>query len=184
MAKVLFNSLSWLEANASDYVDDYLDCTDRTKEEFESEDELLDAVRDWLQEQTEYDWRDFLDQCSEEKPNHCLVTGYFMAWDGPKEGGKVFKNLETAVSGIIMDGDSNPVFSITDEGILVLDETHHDAPCSGNHYEFKILTAAGEKYYEKHINDDRRTLHEALKEKGRSRDVDPKIFGFDTVTLK
>ncbi len=178
MKKVLFNSLSWLEANASDYVDDYLDCADRTKEEFGSEDELLGAVRDWLQEGTDCDWRDFLDQCSEEKPNHCLVTGYFMAWDGPKEGGQVFKDLRTAVSNIIMEGDSNPVFSITDDGILVLDETHHDAPCDGNHYEFKILTAAGEKYYEKHINDDRRTLHEALKGNKRSRDVNTKIFGF------
>ena len=178
MAKVLFNSLSWLEANAEEHVDEYLDCTDRTKEEFESEDDLLEAVEDWLEGQTEYNWRDFLDQCSEEKPNHCLVTGYFMAWDGPKEGGMVFKDLRTAVSNIIMDGDSNPVFSITDDGILVLDETHHDAPCNGNHYEFKILTAAGEKYYEKHINDDRRTLHEALKENKRSRNVDTKIFGF------
>ena len=60
----------------------------------------------------------------------------------------------------------------------MLDETHHDAPCNGNHYEFKILTATGEKYYEKHINDDRRTLHEALKQNKRSRNVDTKIFGF------
>lgn len=178
MGKILFDSQSYLDCNAEEFIDEYLDCVDKTREDFADEAELLEAVESWLADQTEFEWDDFKDQCGEEENNHVLVTGYFMSWMGPQQGGKIFKNLESAVTGIIMSGDSHPVFSITEDGVMVLDETHHDAPCSGNHYEFKVLTAAGEKYYEKHINDDRRTLHEALKEHKRSRDVNTKIFGF------
>ena len=181
MSKVLFDSMSWLHELAKDHIDSYLDCADRTRDEFKDESELLEAVEEWLQENTEYEWKDFKDQCEDEEKHHCLVTGYFMSWMGPQEGGKVFKDLASAVSDIIMDGDSNPVFSINDEGILVLDETHHDAPTSGNHYEFRILTATGEKYYEKHCNDDRRELHEALKLRGRTRNVNIKIFGYNSL---
>ena len=184
MNKVLFDSLAWLNENPKEYVDDFLECMGQTKGDFENEEKLLEKVTQWLQESHEGDWEDFLDECSKEEERHVLVTGYFKAWDGPHEGGLIFKDLRTAASGTIMKGDSHPVFSLTDEGMLVLDETHHDAPCSGNHYELRVLTAAGEKYYEKHLNDDRRTLHEALKEKNRSRNVNVKIFGFDTVTLK
>lgn len=182
MNTVLFDSLAWLDEDPREYVDDFLACVGRTKEDFKDEDELLGKVAEWLQDNTERYWDDFLEECSDEK-GYVLVTGYFMAWDGPREGGKVYADLRTAVRGIIMD-DSHPIFSLTDDGVLVLDETHHDTPCKGNHYEFKVLTSNGKKYYEKHINDDRRTLHEALKEKDRSRNVNPKIFGFDTVTLK
>ena len=181
---ILFDSLAWLDEDPKEYVDDFLECTEQTKEGFENEEKLLEAVTEWLREGHEGDWEDFLDECSKEEEHHVLATGYFKAWNGPREGGLIFKDLQTAVSGIIMDGDSHPIFSLTNEGMLVLDETHHDAPYDGNHYEFRILTAKGEKYYEKHLNDDRRTLYEALKEKNRSRNVNVKIFGFDTVTLK
>ncbi len=181
MAKTLFNSMSWLNESVDDHIDEYLESQEKTREDFRDEEELREAVGEYLQDNTQCEWEYFQEQCGKEKEHHCLVTGYFMAWNGPREGGKVFKNLETAVSNIIMDGDSSPVFSITDDGVLVLDETHHDAPCSGNHYEFKILTATGEKYYEKHINDDRRTLCEALKLHKRSRNVNIKIFGFKTL---
>ena len=182
MSKVLFDSLAWLDENPREYVDEFLECTQKTKEDFKNEEELLKGVTEWLQNNNEYDWDDFLKECSDEK-GYVLVTGYFMAWDGPCEGGLIYKDLRTAIQRTIMD-DSHPIFSLTDDGVLVLDETHHDAPIKGNHYEFRVLTSNGKDYYEKHINDDRRTLHEALKEKGRSRNVDPKIFGFDTVTLK
>ena len=182
MDKVLFDSLAWLDENPREYVDEYLDCVRLTKEDFKDENELLENVRDWLQSNNELYWDDFLEECSGEK-GFVLVTGYFMAWDGPREGGLIYKDLKTAIQRTIMD-DSHPIFSLTEDGVLVLDETHHDAPSKGNHYEFRVLTSDGKEYYENHINDDRRTLHEALKEKGRSRNVDPKIFGFDTVTLK
>lgn len=176
MSKVLFDSLSWMELDASEYIDDYLDCSDHTREDFKDEESLLEAVREWLQNNSEWDWRDFLEQCGNETSNHCLVTGYFMSWRGPQAGGKIYKDLETAVQSILMDGDSHPVFSINDEGDLVLDETHHDAPCSGNHYEFRILTKRGETYYDNHADEDRRTLHENLKLCGRTRKVNTKIF--------
>lgn len=185
MDKVLFDSLAWLDENPREYVDEYLECTRKTKEDFKNEEELLRQVTEWLQDNNGCYWDDFLEECSSEK-DPVLVTGYFMAWDGPREGGVVYKDLRTAVSSVIME-DSHPIFSITDEGLLVLDETHHDAPTKGNHYEFRVLTQKGNQYYEKHFYDqydNRRALCEALKEKGRSRNVDPKIFGFDTVTLK
>ena len=181
MSKVLFDSMSWLDESAADHIDNYLDCTDRTRDEFKNEAELLEAVEEWLQENVEYEWKDFLDQCENEEKHHCLVTGYFMSWMGPQEGGRVFEDLASAVSGVLMDGDSHPVFSINDEGVLVLDETHHDAPTSGNHYEFRILTTSGEKYYENHINDGRKTLCEALKLRKRSRNVNIKICGFNSI---
>ena len=182
MSKVLFDSMAWLNENPADHIDEYLDCTGQTKDDFKNRhgvydpELLLSYVREWLSDNSEWDWRDFLEQCREEEPHHCLVTGYFMSWMGPQAGGKIYKDLESAVSGSILDGDSHPIFSINDEGMLVLDETHHDAPCNGNHYEFRILTKRGEQYYENHKDDDRRTLHEALKEKGRSRNVNIKIF--------
>lgn len=185
MDKVLYDSLAWLNENPREYVDEYLECVKLTKEDFKNEEELLGKVVDWLQSNTGHYWNDFLEECSHEKGS-VLVTGYFMAWDGPREGGVVYKDLRTAVSSVIMD-DSHPIFSITDEGLLVLDETHHDAPSNGNHYEFRVLTQKGRQYYEKHFYDqydNRRALCEALKEKSKSRNVDPKIFGFSTVTLK
>lgn len=181
MSKVLFDSMSWLDVNAADYVDDYLDCCDKQRSDFSNEEDLLEAVQEWLQDNVEWEWRDFVEQCEDEENHHCLVTGYFMSWMGPQAGGKVYKNLAAAVSGIIMDGDSHPIFSLSDEGVLILDETHHDAPCSGNHYEFRILTKSGETYYNNHCNDDRRTLHGNLKLRGRTRNVNIKIFGFNSI---
>lgn len=108
-----------------------------------------------------YAWEDFTMGLSNE-PVPVVVTGYFMSWMGPQAGGKVFPSLRRAIQNIIMD-DSHPVFSINDEGDLVLVETHHDAPCSGNKYTFKVLTATGIKWYEKNKeNCDRRTLCETL----------------------
>ncbi len=177
MKKVLFDSLSYLDLNASEHIDEYLECTGYSREDFDDENDLLEKVKEWLQSNTEWEWNDFKEQCSQEIPNHCLVTGYFMSWMGPQQGGKIYKDLETAVQSILMEGDSHPIFSINDEKNLVLDETHHDAPSSGNHYEFRILTARGEKYYANHAGDDRRTLHENLKLCGRTRKVNIKIFG-------
>lgn len=174
MSKVLFDSQAWLNNNPADYIEEFLDITGSRKEDFRNEEELLEAVSDWLYTQSQYDWEDFLDQLKTEQ-GHCLVTGYFMSWMGPQKGGKVFKDLATAASNILLD-DSHPVFSINKDGLLVLDETHHDAPCHGNHYEFRILTANGEKYYEKHCNDDRRSLCEALLERKRSRNIKLKTF--------
>ena len=178
--KKLFDSMSWLYANVEDHIDDYLDCSGKQREDFENENKLHEAVRDWLYEESQYDWEYFVEQCEHEEKHHCLVTGYFMAWNGKQEGGKVYSNLSSAVSSILMD-DSHPVFSLTDDGMLILNETHHDAPCSGNYYEFRILTDAGEKYYENHCNDDRKTLCEALKLRKRTRNVNIKIFGFNSV---
>lgn len=176
MSKVLFDSLAWMNKGAEEYVQDYLMCTDHEVTDFDSYEGLMKAVEEWIPETVEWEWEDFISQCEDETKNHCLVTGHFMSWMGPQAGGKVYKDLATAVRSIIMD-DSHPVFSINDDGNLVLDETHHDAPVSGNHYEFLILTASGERYYANHYNDDRRTLCENLKLNGKTRKVNTKIFG-------
>ena len=174
MTKVLFDSQSWLTADPKDYIDEYLNCCDQTREDYTDEENLLEHVVEWLQEQTTYEWEDFQELASKEK-GHCLVTGYFMSWMGPQEGGKVYKNLETAIGNIIMD-DSHVIFSIDENGLITLDETHHDAPCKGNHYEFRILTDKGETYYNTHCNGNRKTLCEALLEKGRSRGANLNSF--------
>ncbi|MBQ0142035.1 MAG: hypothetical protein KBT06_04425 [Prevotellaceae bacterium] len=95
-------------------------------------------------------WDDFFESISD-KTNPVIITGYFMAWDGKKEGHMVRKNLYQAVRDILMD-DSSPIFSFDESDNFVLDETHHDAPVSGNHYVFHVLTDAGVKWYEENKN--------------------------------
>jgi hypothetical protein len=174
MKKVLFDSQSWLKENPADHVEEFLECTSANRENYANETDLLGAVHEWLQDLVQYDWEDFLELTTKEE-GRCLVTGYFMSWMGPQEGGKVFASLTSAIKEMVMD-DSHIIFSIDENGLLTLDETHHDAPCKGNYYEFRILTSVGNKYYNSHCNDDRRSLCEALLTNKRSRNVKLKTF--------
>lgn len=160
MLKVLYDSQSWMNVNPEDYIDEYLECTGRTRDDFKTVETnlgviwdgpaaLREAVQDWLYENNEYEWNDFLELAAKVK-GKCLVKGTFMAWNGPKPCGAVFDSLAKAIQESILDGDSHPIFSINKEGHLYLDETHHDSPCAGNHYEFYILTARGEQFYGTH----------------------------------
>jgi len=141
-----------------------------------SDDEAYDEISYLLEE----DWHNFLSECGNEKDMPVVVTGYFMSWMGPQRGGKVYSSLKDACSNIIMDESTPiwPIWSFDDNGVFVLNETHHDAPCSGNHYEFRVLTAKGNQYYKKHIDDDRMNLCETLANNSEyNRNVNPKIFG-------
>ena len=134
-------------------------------------------VDDYIYETIQQDWEFFISDCEDEENIPVVVTGYFMSWKGPQEGGKVYPNLKQAVRNIILN-DSSPVFSFNDDNVFVLDETHHDAPVSGNHYEFRVLTKKGNSYYQNHKEDDRRELCEHLiNTEGLTRNVNPKIFG-------
>ena len=159
MLKVLFDSQSWLDQNPADYVDEFLECTGRTRDDykpivtnlgmvFDGAARLNEDILDWLQENTLQDWEDFLEEASKVE-GKCLVKGYFMAWNGKKPCGKIFNSLSEAIKNAVMD-DSHPIFSIDEEGHLILDETHHDAPYAGNHYEFSILTKTGENFLNSH----------------------------------
>ena len=61
MEKVLYDSLSWLNKNPADYIDEFLDCTGHTRDEYRSEEDLLETVTYWLECQSRYDWDDFLE---------------------------------------------------------------------------------------------------------------------------
>ena len=184
MQRLLFDSLSWLDIKLEDDIPNYLEATGQKESDFASHEALRQATSQWELEKTQEDWEIFLDLLREEEPNHCLVTGYFMAWDGKREGGNVYTDLATAVQEVILD-DSRIKISITDEGVLVLDETHHDAPVNGNHYEFRILNSRGESFLEDHKTGDfgygRRELCETLKNDKYSRNVDYRIFGFESL---
>lgn len=157
----LFDSFAWETISPEELTKSYLECTEQTEQDFASKNALEEAVNEWAINNTEEEWNYFLENLRKVK-GPCVVTGYFMSWSGPQEGGKVYSSLEAAAQGIIMD-DSHPIFSITKDGVLLLDETHHDAPCKGNHYEFRLLNAKGKIFYEKYKNQDRRSLCEALK---------------------
>lgn len=119
-------------------------------------------------------WNDFTYSLSKTS-GYVVITGYFMSWMGPRSGGLVCPSLKTAVETIVMD-DSHPIFSIDSDGDFVLDETHHDAPCAGNHYVFRVLTKKGATWYENNVNRyDKRTVCEKLfNTKGYSRKVNSK----------
>ena len=157
MLKVLFDSQAWLGENPNDYIDEFLECVGRTRDDykpivtnlglvFDGAARLNNDILEWFQENSLCDWEDFLAEAKKVQ-GKCLVKGYFMAWNGKKPCGKVFDSLAEAIQNSVMDGDSHPIFSINKEGHLYLDETHHDSPCAGNHYEFYILTARGEQFY-------------------------------------
>lgn len=182
MTHTLFDSQSWLSVNVEDYVDEYLDCSDQSREDFSSEEALHEAVYDWLSDNTRWEWEDFLDNAKKVN-GPCVVTGYFMSWMGPQEGGKVYPSLADAISNVIMD-DSHAVFTIDENGLIVLSETHHDAPCSGNHWEFRVLSAAGKKYYNRHKDSNRRTLCETLVKEGNTRRIPLKAFYLSKADFK
>ena len=170
MNKVLFDSQAWLGENPNDYIDEFLDCTGRTRDDyktvvtnlgviFDGPARLTNDILDWFQENSLCDWEDFLAEARKVQ-GKCLVKGVFMAWNGPRPCGKVSNSLADAIQDSIMDGDSHPIFSIDKEGHLFLDETHHDSPCAGNHYEFSILTKLGENFLES--NKDRMSAWDML----------------------
>lgn len=179
---VLFDSESWATLNPEEYVKEYLDINERSENEFENRDQLLYEVKEWLRENVEWDWRDLLEM-ARKIDGPCVLTGYFMAWNGKREGGRIFSSLENAIQNSIMD-DSHPIFSITREGVLILDETHHDAPCSGNHYEIKLLSKKGEAWYEAHKDMDRKTICEHLQLKGLTKRIPLKTFNVEISQFK
>ena len=111
-------------------------------------------------EDSDWEFEMFLDSLKE-RDTPTVVTGYFMTWNGKQYGGKIFHSLRAAVGDIVME-ESTPIFSVTKEGDMILDEAHHDAPVKGNHYEFRIITTRGMNYLNTHQYESRRTLCEKL----------------------
>lgn len=79
-----------------------------------------------------------------------MVYGYFMAWDGKKEGTK-FITTKNIFRGVILDmlleetGFESVDFFADEEGRLVIEEYHHDSPVVPNHYVVCRLTKKGKK---------------------------------------
>lgn len=95
-----------------------------------------------------------------------LVTGYFMAWNGKQEGGIIVYN--TTLWGVMNriclyeTEDSLRVF-IRDDGIIIVEETHHDSPVVPNHYEIRVVTNKGLQLINKKEDAlSRRELHQLL----------------------
>lgn len=134
-----------------------------------------DQYEDICEYQDDYD--DVMYKMLTEK-NMCVMTGYFMAWDGKKEGGFVAVNLGNAVAKALLGG-TEPIFKFDENGVFTVVETHHDAPVNGNVYKFRILTKKGKAFYEENSSEmGRRSLCETLfKSDEYSRNVDLSIFG-------
>lgn len=134
------------------------------KEHCEANDIKYDPnnIYDWLDDALNQEWNNFLENIAEDQEDlRVLVTGTFMAWNGPQKGGKIFKTLKDAVSGMLLE-DSTFNFYIDDKKNFCVDEWHHDSPVVPNHYEFKYITAKGEKWLETHGESHSAECHDGL----------------------
>ena len=168
----LFDSLSYLDIEPEDYVEEYLCHTGTEEADYENHKDLLKKIVDDF---NYIEWESFLEQCRNEENRACLMTGYAMFGDRTCEVKRLYMNLTDAVRKSRL-GYLHTIFSINDAGVFVSDQTNHDVPCDSRHYEYLILTDAGEKFYKKHQGMKLEKIYEALKLHGRSRNVNIKIF--------
>lgn len=134
----------------------------RITEQVITEDVVLFDSNDYLDSETEIeemaDWDNLMYDLENTGP--VVLTGYFMAWDGKKEGGIISPSAAAAIQKAMLD-NSHIIISITN-GVLTMDETHHDAPISGNHYTIRKLTKKGLKWLDAHYNLSRREQCETV----------------------
>lgn len=116
----------------------WYDADDIPSEQIES---ILCSLRD-------EDWMVVIDEFDRfTKDNTLICTGTVQRWDGYYDGGTMIKNsydLRELLS-------EYPHIKIYDEGgHLMIVASHHDGT---DRFELKVLTKAGEKYYENHYGD-------------------------------
>lgn len=95
-----------------------------------------------------------------------LVTGYFMAWNGKQEGGMII--YHTTLCGVmsricLCETEDSPKVFIRDDGIIIIEETHHDSPVVPNHYEIRVVTKKGIQLINEEEDElSKRELHQLL----------------------
>ncbi len=95
-----------------------------------------------------------------------LGTGYFMAWSGKQEGGIIVYN--TSLWGMInrmclFETEDGPRVFIRDDGIIIIEETHHDSPVVPSHYEIRVITNKGKQLINEMEDElSKRELHQLL----------------------
>lgn len=95
-----------------------------------------------------------------------LVTGYFMSWHGKQEGGMIvyYETLREVMSRICLyETEEGPRVFIRDDGIIIIEETHHDSPVVPSHYEIRIVTKKGKQLINEEDDElSPRELHQLL----------------------
>lgn len=95
-----------------------------------------------------------------------LGTGYFMAWNGKQEGGIIVYNTSlwwVMIRMCLFETEDGPRVFIRDDGIIIIEETHHDSPVVPNHYEIRVVTKKGIQLINEEEDElSRRELHQLL----------------------
>jgi len=94
-----------------------------------------------------------------------IMHGYFMAWNGKQEGGKIIRSSLEFLDVLRMNDSRLEVYD--EKGVFKIDQWHHDAPVYPNHYELKRLTKLGMEVALNDEYDSRRELIEALRDNPR-----------------
>ncbi|MBR7176999.1 MAG: hypothetical protein IKD26_02160 [Clostridia bacterium] len=104
-----------------------------------SEDDVpIEMVQNEVDEENSYDWKFFMEDLKELlKKKHCLMTGTFGSWRGPREGGK-FVNTTGDFIACIQHLDEMNIYE--ENGHLYVAGSHHDG---SDFYELKVLTKKG-----------------------------------------
>lgn len=120
-----------------------------------------DTIYNEAQNLCDFDYECLLDQikCFDKKHGHkILALATLGLWYGKVKGGKIFEDLESALSSAYED--TNTLFYKNKNATLELEARHHDGT---NHFKFYELTDEGENWL---LNNedryDRQTLHEKL----------------------
>lgn len=124
----------------------------------------------------ERDWEDFKEnfEYSPLMGKHVLIHGYFGAWDGRRDGGKVLevKGVETLLAPVVSSSTSSVELWIDKDG-LQLENAHHDGT---SRYTIDLLTEEGEKYWYEHETDTKEVHDHLLKTEGLTRKIDFYLF--------
>lgn len=99
-------------------------------------------------------------------PMSFLGTGYFMAWNGKQEGGIIVYNTslwEMITRMCLFETEDGPRVFIRDDGIIIIEETHHDSPVVPSHYEIRVITHKGKQLINEEEDElSKRELHQLL----------------------
>lgn len=89
-----------------------------------------------------------------------------MAWNGKQEGSMII--YHTTLCGVmsricLCETEDSPRVFIRDDGIIIIEETHHDSPVVPNHYEIRVVTKKGiQQINEEEDELSKRELHQLL----------------------
>lgn len=138
-----------------------------------NENNLIEEAQDAIQVEFQ-SIEDTIDWFDSKHKHKVLVVGTCGLWYGNVKGGKIYKDLQTALQSLYQD--ENELFFNKKNTTLELKAIHHDGT---NHFKFYELTNKGEEFVLNYENEfDPRTLHTKLVKNGYVRAITfDKLYG-------